>query len=118
MLDYNTCRRLKDAGFSQLTKEDFDYYSYKFIEWFDDDEIYFSSMECNVKDASEKNIQDSIKIPTLSELIEACGNDFSNLTNTGANWWEVNVGYPHSCCGGATPEEAVCNLWFLLNKKQ
>lgn len=55
---------------------------------------------------------------TLSELIEACGDDFDELYRLGKGSWLVNTdndgfnGYD-----GATPEEAVANLWLSLNQK-
>jgi hypothetical protein len=59
---------------------------------------------------------DRVYIPTLSELIEACGNV------------DLEVRTGHSCAGqlvkmdivkgqGSTPEEAVARLWLALNKK-
>ena len=69
-------------------------------------------------------------LPTLSELIEACGRDFDRI--------ELNKDYVHpeydkwTCDGlvrikpnhqttlrfeGKTPEEAVAKLWLELNKK-
>jgi len=74
------------------------------------------------------------RIPTLSELIEACGEGFSELVRsnnyiTKPMW----LAYPSEeafnksdndcvldCCGyeiGSTPEEAVTNLWLAINKK-
>lgn len=65
-------------------------------------------------------------LPTLSELIDACGEDFM-LTNECGRWeaWKesnnstIRMG---ECgakyeCSGATPEEAVANLWLAINKK-
>lgn len=75
--------------------------------------------------------------PTLSELIEACGDRFGGLTHVRyleskkeqstsirrywkayefvARWSEMKS---TSCYGdGETPEEAVANLWLILNKK-
>ena len=62
------------------------------------------------------------RIPTLSELIEACGDGFVTLADFGINEgtnirWRVcgkdNIGN----CSGATPEEAVCLLYLKLNEK-
>lgn len=54
--------------------------------------------------------------PTLSELIESCGEGARCLLNKGdgTGWaYAVNgVG-----ASGETPEEAVANLWLKLNKK-
>jgi len=66
--------------------------------------------------------------PTLSELIEACGDDtdgnrnidhpFSSL-NLLADFktWEAEAWFTTKTGKGLTPEEAVANLWLELNKK-
>ncbi len=64
-----------------------------------------------------------INVPTLSELIEACGETFSSLTRSPRNTWYV--AYVEK--GGlvelardieeSTPEEAVAALYLELNKK-
>lgn len=59
-------------------------------------------------------------VPTLSELIEACGERFFRLShsknNDGTSWdaesWEVG-----EIETGKNPEEAVANLWLATNKK-
>jgi len=61
--------------------------------------------------------------PTLSELIEACGHYFYQLTKEDNGSWtcaSIN-GYPKSGFGvtnSSTPEEAVANLWLALNDKK
>lgn len=73
--------------------------------------------------------------PTLSELIEACGDKFECVSRniieeTSTEKYVIWRAYPTDgayggdcivdCCGyeiGNTPEEAVANLWFELNKK-
>jgi len=60
--------------------------------------------------------------PTLSELIEACGDRMMNLERVidgGIDgkerlWW---AGDKNNSNGGETPEEAVANLWLAINKK-
>ena len=55
--------------------------------------------------------------PTLSELIEACGEDFKKLfryTLENEIWFECN---DITTICGSTPEEAVANLWLALNNK-
>lgn len=64
-------------------------------------------------------------IPTLSELIEACG-EFNELVNLGDKWIAYgggkdtvrNVEQWHAFGEGSTPEEAVANLWLALNKHE
>ena len=56
-------------------------------------------------------------IPTLEELIEACGEDLSGLTRH-ANIWQTNwVDGMGGDTAGKTPSEAVANLWLKLNEK-
>lgn len=59
---------------------------------------------------------------TLSELIEACGDNFATLIhdknkrkNSKWYWWS----FPYEGIGarGLTPEEAVAKMWLKLNKK-
>lgn len=66
---------------------------------------------------------DKVYAPTLSELIEACGDDFVKLTRmtTGKEKW-LAKGDKESKrhvrkSFGSTPEEAVAKLWLELNKK-
>ena len=54
--------------------------------------------------------------PTLSELIEACGKGFWELTKYPSRWgayeWKGREG------SGSTPEEAVANLWLALQSNK
>jgi len=68
--------------------------------------------------------------PTLSELIEACGDSFKNLTykfqyyaKNGNTWFCNWVSYEWRDDAqeewdseGSTPEDAVANLWLELNR--
>jgi hypothetical protein len=62
-----------------------------------------------------------VQIPTLSELIEACGNGFEELQRN--NYWgktpEDNPRYliPKHSIVEKTPEEAVARLWIALNQR-
>lgn len=62
-------------------------------------------------------------IPTLSELIEACGGSCKALVQLENGAWEAGTGicwYGGAVLhhqSGATPDEAVANLWLVLNKK-
>lgn len=75
---------------------------------------------------------DYIKIPSLQELIEACGDRFSNLEQMTFEDkevvydWVKEEGTWHAeyqkgitvqeCASGFTPEEAVAKLWLKLNE--
>lgn len=60
--------------------------------------------------------------PTLSELIEACGDKFKKLwRHTNGNWTAyvgTKTGKDVFTKDGATAEEAVANLWLALNRKE
>src|SRR4030042_4814344 len=58
-----------------------------------------------------------LSYPTLSELIEACGDDLALMgaATKGWNVWRTGVKYP--VVFGTTLEEAVAKLWLKLNKK-
>lgn len=72
---------------------------------------------------SEVIDQGQVRIPTLSELIEACGLEFKLLEydpiqiDLDLRW--MALPNPTSTHGeyGSTPEEAVANLYLALNKK-
>ena len=58
--------------------------------------------------------------PTLSELIEACGDGFANLgmaLYADWKWRAVGKGIFGASVTGDTPEEAVAELWLRLNNK-
>lgn len=53
-------------------------------------------------------------LPTLSELIEECGEGFKfSLHRFIEGWFADTKGHEGK---GSTPEEAVANLWLELNK--
>ncbi len=59
-----------------------------------------------------------VYVPTLSELIEACGDDFFQLTKgSGLFFAEADIDTEPQFFNGSTPEEVVANLWLGLNKK-
>ena len=71
----------------------------------------------------EPNVhKDVVYIPTLSELIEAVGEEFNRLerdvdSDTSVVYF---VAYAHELLRGSvgkTPSQAVKNLWISLNKK-
>ena len=59
-----------------------------------------------------------IALPSLSELIEACGGDFWSLTNKSDGWEVVNMNKCEKIIEiGKTPEEAVAKLWLKLSEE-
>ena len=96
-MNYELAKKLKDAGFLQLTKG-------RFVEAPLHDGINVFLKQEDV----------FIYAPTLEELIEACGKDFFNVTFTGETYSASGMRIGVS---GKTPSEAVANLWLKLNKK-
>jgi len=100
MINYELAKQLKDAGFK--------------------DERFW---------LSDRNPEEPLPIPTLSELIEACGEGFDVLsrdTSEGKDKvvWLCNNYYDpelimsdYAWIEGSTPEEAVARLWLELNAK-
>lgn len=59
-----------------------------------------------------------LKIPTLSELIEACGDNFTEVAKvTHKDFQWIAFDRFHNGGKGKTPEEAVAKLWLALNKQ-
>lgn len=105
-LSYELTKELKDAGFPQ-TKDGLGY-------WYTEKSVIINA-GIRVVDPER------CYIPTLSELIEACGSDLITLergqNEDGVISW-VAYGDPDKINGdGLTPEEAVANLWIQLQKK-
>ena len=92
-MNYELCKKLEEAG-------------YKFKDFIVDEYI-----------GVDKEDGGWIK-PTLSELIEACGDKFVSLTQdwTNNHWYCEAKGVTRVIWGG-TSEEAVAKLWLALNKK-
>lgn len=109
MINYELAKELKEAGFPQNWKNDF----------YSKEGLIFRQPTTRLITGNE------IFIPTLSELIEACGDEFGSIERRVLEvgiiqniivWdcWDstpLNRGY------GSTPEEAVAKLWLELNKK-
>lgn len=115
-MNYELAKQLKDAGFPK-----------DYTQWNDHDE----QLLINTWDMYGKRYS-----PTLSELIESCGEGFKGLLPNGwipvlaTDWTAVEkIGtiekndaggltfdswHTHS---GKTPEEAVANLYIALHKK-
>lgn len=105
MISYKLAKQLKDAGFPQkiyrfaaVTKQDKD----------------------NIKAAKE-----GLRMPTLLELVEACGDETVRLIKYTSRLIDTEYERDHQCeaiCKnkigfGSTLEEAVASLYLELNKK-
>ena len=104
-MDYELAKKLKDAGFPQKVNGGFQTCKHgAFLRHQKD-----CPMGCSESDF--------VKYPTLSELIEACGEDFNTLTRYGKSsnsGWRVWGWSGNDDVDGDTPEEAVANLWLEL----
>lgn len=87
-MNYELARLLKDSGFPH--------------EW-----EMFTDGELN---------QDNSLLPTLEELIQACGESFGSLYQSD-NGWIADKGIHQLKQDASTPSEAVAKLWLALNKK-
>ena len=107
-MDYELDKRLKEAGFPQ--KPQFGDYEFRIVG--NRMLLHGITKEENI-DQKNKNI---FRVPTLEELIEACGNNFYSLSNSA--YWIVDSNKEGiEDIYGNTPSEAVANLWLALNKK-
>ncbi len=130
-MTYELAKQLKDAGYSQeLTNGQWAYFTDKYghteselhLMHNDNDEGCFCGNDYSHRyfDYGEAHWT---KVPTLSELIEACGRGFQRLDrhNLVANpdtFWAFSSKSDDARFGhGDTPEEAVANLYLALNGK-
>ena len=123
-MNYELAKQLKEAGFYQAT--------WRGQNYFNEDGLAVISDEF----LENERMQGKIKIPSLSELIESCGDKFEWLGNYGVTKYghQDDIGKTVWVCGkwsgtfvsvgddfdeisrGSTPEEAVANLWLKINK--
>ena len=107
MIDYKLAKELKDNGLKQEMK--IGSYGYN------PSGLYQVIREDGIYELGD----DEVYLPTLSELIEACGDRFDSLIkikmNKGYIWSARSYNYPIQE-SSKTPEEAVAKLWLVLNK--
>lgn len=114
MITYELAKQIKDAGFPQ-----------KISMW---SIVFFEGISFNLAESSNfKKLEDKEKvlIPTLSELIEACGDKFHTLERVVLNktFWaatgksQEGKYFLYKGMGAETPEETVANLWLVINNK-
>ena len=110
-MDYKLAKKLKDAEFP-------------FYAIIGGDRVLCREVIdfCPTFDASKGDSFDTqchFLIPTLSELIEACGENFRCLDHlSDMNLWRAIPPQSINLVGeGVNPEEAVANLWLKLNQK-
>lgn len=113
-MDYELCKKLKDAGFRQKDGCG---------RWFCVGNWYKETIS-GLKNGDIIKLEPkdtSVYCPTLSELIEACGDVFYSLTQKPiTRYWLAKAFIDYEILKetkGSTPEEAVANLWLELNNK-
>jgi len=115
-MTYELAKKLKDAGFPQNFRNG-NYYAEKDLTFKEAQVAHFFFDE-RQKGTPEKELatKKCISIPTLSELIEAIGDNI-NIFKTN-NRCVASLGEPEWGSKGENPEEAVANLWLELNKQK
>ncbi len=117
MISYETAKKLKDAGFPYIQKK---------VAF----NLYEKAWKYIPSEESGPIATDQQLVPTLSELIKACGERFVALRHWDLEKADIElsekiIGYDSSWMAetyerqgfGSTPEEAVAHLWLALNKK-
>ena len=82
--------------------------------------INFSAFETPYSGYAHGEILGSTAAPSLSELVEACGEPFRSLTKRHTaqwDWWASAYANGAVACGGKTADEAAAKLWLALNAK-
>lgn len=96
MMTYELAKQLKDAGFQQIIPGD------------------------NRPHGGiwERGLEGEAMIPTLSELIDACGADFKSLRLDRGGWIaDASAWLRLSSITGSTAEQVMAELWLAINKK-
>ena len=113
-MNYELAKELKDAGFPQEQG------AKKYRGYQDRKEVilWLKDIRPDINEKGEPTGIEWIVIPTLSELIEACGEGFKKLERLGKNQWRV-WGIKNSVLfiDHKTPLITVAKLWLELNKK-
>ena len=91
-MDYELAKSLMDAGFPQIGKGSL-----------------IGSLDKLVW-----RISDRVYVPTLEELIDACGENFGSLDKR-HDGWLARANEDQRCFAG-TPAEAVARLWLTLKQ--
>jgi len=114
-MDYKLAKQLKDAGFSQHGKGKNAAVGKPIKITF----VTKDKKKIRIPATTAYKPPRYAYAPTLSELIEACGENF-----WGMNWWKNaseekmwSAGNPTHQGHGKSPEEAVANLYLKLNEK-
>ena len=135
-MNYELALKLKEAGFPQnVWNFELSNYAYCTLDNCCNRTLHLLHRDndegCNTgNDYSHRQADKThswVKVPTLSELIEACGDGFECIERTSYPKTSWRCGSYEGCYDGtvdfnvksegSTPKEAVVNLWLELNKK-
>jgi hypothetical protein len=132
MITYELAKQLKDGGFKQNGMGGLFCFN-KFEISTKPHHYFYESFQLFICLLGGNDIPEYIYIPTLSELIEACGGSFGILERTRNGWAamtpditsQVQLDNPNAkitravdiYASGSNPEEAVARLWLSINKK-
>jgi hypothetical protein len=116
-MDYSTAKKLKESGFPQEMEIGDPFYRHGELvfqgEWESDSSSYMYDDHTKLADSY-------FKAPTLTELIEACGESFNMLVKDPdfpKRWIAFSKNGLNSP-SVETPEIAVANLWLALQGKK
>lgn len=132
MINYELAKELKEGGFPQVYKTSKPYMDFAYdtggelmMMHDDNDTNWWLGQGYDFRPEGKEN-ELLVKCPTLSELIDACGDRFTSLWNMRDGWQAKymdgvfeNDSNPILIVrgSGSTPEEAVARLWISLHGK-
>ena len=113
-MNYKLAKQLKDEGFPQRKVLS------SYILPPNADEKYRHIMDVSKPQGYENLLAagyDIVACPTLSELIESCGDKFFGIFRRDKKNWIASISDKNETEGlGKSPEVAVAKLWLKLNK--
>lgn len=130
-MNYELAKELKDAGFPQTGRSDWYCGGHTYYDSYPEGERHEECAEKTILtrgdlycDSASMTAEFPIEVPTLSELIEACGaekDNFTLISFPSLGKWVATLDSLTTGFGkgnGATPEEAVALLYLALNRKE
>lgn len=108
-MNYETAKKLKTKGFPQKNG------SYYIAD--EDDDVHLSHGHTSAEQQFDP-MYDYYYSPTLSDLIEACGERLKILANAGNHWRAMGDTVETDYIAGETPDIAVANLYLALHPSE
>jgi hypothetical protein len=116
MIPFLLSRELKSAGFTQSASPDAVYALSEHLRIRRENALqmwYGSKAKEGVPLRLE---EDAVFVPTLSDLVIACGKPLQLACDEGGNWQACTSADAQSVGAGETPEEALGRLWLEMRK--